>query len=762
MRPQSSISSVLALCIASGTAAVSNTAWAQQDQVDKGDVIENIIVTARRREETLQSVPVAVSAFNNTALQDLQAADLSGLQGAVPNLNLVQGRGSASSANVFIRGIGQPDALQTFDPGVGIYVDGVYISRIQGALLGLYDIERIEVLRGPQGTLYGKNTIGGAINLVSKRPDDQISIKANAAIGRFDHYSLGGYVGGPLVPGRVWASIAAAYEERDGIVTDPETGRKFNDRDNLSTRAILRAAPTERLELTLSGDYTRQRNELTLGRAEADLTQTDLLIALDPIFGVIPPRNPITTLVPTPTTKYDFTGRTSFGEEEGQELDHWGLSFHADWDASDWLTLASITAYRELQPDLFIDIDATEFEIGDVFVFIDQEQFSQELQAKVATERLNGVFGLYFLREKLTSDQAAFADDLFTFGGLPLDFLRTIGDDQVTKSYAAFTQWTYDLSERFSVTAGLRYTYEEKDYARTTTTTSDACAAVALCGAIFNASFNSTFAFEADEDWNAWTPSLTLDYQLTDETLIYASASRGFKSGGFNGRANNPGSTSAFDPETVWTLEAGTKNDLFDNRLRLNGAFFYNFYENFQARVGGETAGDFPVLNVAELETWGFELEAVAVPIEHLTLSGSLGYLNADYTRFADPIPNCDPTTCEPAFAPEWTLRGAVNYDIPIKTYGYLVLNGDVRHVSSHFLSVENRPNSLFEDGYTVLNAFVALQDIDRVWRLAFGVKNITDTVYRTDGQEFSNVGNIQTAYYGDPRTWQLSLTLDF
>lgn len=736
MRPtttalKSSASATVLFSVVSSLTALSAPAMAQADE-PKIELIENITVTARRREESLQSVPVAVSAFNDDVLQDLGALDLGGLQGAVPNLNLVQGRGSASSANIFIRGIGQPDALQTFDPGVGVYVDGVYFSRIQGALINLADIERVEVLRGPQGTLYGKNTIGGAVNLVSKQPDDQVHIKGNAAIGRFDHYQFSGYLSAPIIEGKLSASIAGSYEERDGVVRDPDTGEKFNDRDNLAGRIIVHAKPYETLSLQFSGDYTRQRNALNLGRAEADLTQTDLFT-----FGT-------TVLVPAPTTEYDFTGRTSFDlDDDAQELDHWGISLKADWDITDNITLTSISAYRDLETDFFIDIDATEFELGDVFVGLDQDQYSQELQAKYSNDWLSGVFGLYYLREDVTSDQIAFADDFLTFAGVPLAFTRTIADDQTTKSYAAFSQWTVDFTDQLSVTAGLRYTYEEKDYFRTTTSDFD------------------FFAFTAEEDWDAWTPSLTVDFRPTDENLIYASVARGFKSGGFNGRANNAGSTSAFDPEDVWTIEAGTKNDFFDNRLRVNGAVFYNFYEDFQARVAGLTPTDFPVLNVAELDTWGVELEAIAVPIDHLTLATSVGYLNADYESFDLEIPGCAPEVCEPAFAPEWTFRASANYEWPVGPYGFVVFNGDVRHVSSHFLSVQNR-DSLLEDGYTLLNAFVAIQDIDRVWRLAFGVKNITDEVYKTDGQEFSNVANIQTAYYGDPRTWQLSLTLDF
>lgn len=700
--------------------------------------LETITVVARRRAENLQDVPVAVSAFSADDLQALQATELSNLQGAVPNLNIVQGRGSNSSANVFIRGIGQPDALQTFDPAVGIYVDGVYISRIQGALFSLFDVERIEVLRGPQGTLYGKNTIGGAINILSKTPDDDLAARGEITYGNYDQVLLNGYVGGALVEGKWWASLAASYESRDGLVVDPATQLRYNDDNNLATRAIVRGEPTDNMRVTMSFDYASQNNAPTLGRDESPLIQTDFSL------GAV-------ELRPAPVGEFDFTASTSLDPDQGQELEHWGVSLKAEVDLTDAMTLVSISAYRQLQSDAFIDIDASAFEIGDVFVGIDQSQFSQELQLQYDNGPLTAVGGLYYLREDITSDQAAFADDLLAFGGFPLDFLRTIGDDLSLNSFAAFGQASYEVTDRLSLTVGMRYTYEEKDYSRTTSTISEGFAGL-----------NGTFAFDASESWDAFTPSVTLDFSATDDVLLYAGVSRGFKSGGFNGRANSEADVSAFDPEEVWTYEAGFKSTFADNRVRLNGAVFYNDYTNFQARVGGETLGEFPVINAGALEIYGAELELTAQPIDGWTLSGSMGYLEADYKEFNDTrTPGCSPDTCEPAFAPQWNMRAASSYTYDMADdYGSLTLLGEVRYVSQHFLSVDNfLPNfPLEEDGYTLINAHVTWNSLDERYYVRAGVKNLTDEVYRTDGQEFSNVGNIQTAYYGDPQTYSITV----
>jgi iron complex outermembrane receptor protein len=715
-----------------------------------------IIVTARRREERLIDVPVAVTAFDQADLQRLQAVDLSGLQGVAPNLNLVQGRGSAASANIFIRGLGQPDALQTFDPAVGIYVDGVYLSRIQGALLNLFDVERIEVLRGPQGTLYGKNTTGGAISIVSRKPDlNDVAVAGSALYGSYDQIVLNGYANVPVVEDRVALSLAGQWDKRDGLVTDPLTNRRYNDRDSLTVRGILRVQATDRIELLASGDYNRQRNALTLGYPTARLG------------GVRPiPANPY--------GEYNFQASTSFTGDEGQRLDHWGINLTANWALTDDITLTSITSWRKLDPELFVDIDASEAELGDVFVGIDQRQFSQEVQLKWDTDRFSGVFGLFYLNETVSSHQEAYADNLF---GLP--FTRLIDDSQNTKSYAAFGQATYDLTDRLSVTAGLRYTNEERTYDRFTTTVSTFAGLNGLSFS-FPGSLPPPLNTDNRAEFDAWTPSITLAYKPSEDSQIYASASRGFKSGGFNGRANGladltqvvngvPTLVTTFEPETVWTYEAGAKGTFLDGRIYLAGNVFYSDFRNFQARVGGGAVAVFPVLNAGQLSIWGAEFEAVVKPTREWTVRTSLGYLDAQYDEFNDgrraPAFSCNPTgnqiTCEPAFAPPISFSVSSDYRIDVGDAGTLTLGGDARFVDRHFLSVDNRPG-LVEPGYWLVNGFVRFDHASRNWYLQGGVKNLFDELYRTDGQEFSSVGNIQTVYFGDPRTFNVMVGFAF
>lgn len=695
--------------------------------------VEEIIVTAQRREQRLQEVPMAISAFSEEALAALQADSLDAIQGAVPNLNLVQGRGSNSSVNAFIRGVGQPDALQSFDPAVGVYLDDVYMSRIQGALFKLYDIERVEVLRGPQGTLYGKNTPGGAIRLVTKTPGQDFEAQAALLYGDYSRVQARAYVAGPASD-TLALSASLVHEQRDGFVTDPSTGREYNDENTTSGRIKANWDVTDKLNAVLAADWTREDVELTLGRAE------DALWSVDLATGIVVRELP-------PTEEWNFETQTSLGDADGQTVYHHGLSLTLDWTLGDNTSLKSITAYRDLETDLFIDIDATEWEIGDVLVQIDQQQISQEFQLLGGNgDNLNWVAGLYYLSEDVPSHQEAYAHDFLLFGGVPISFLRTIDDDLESTSYAAFGQVDIGFAEAWNVGLGIRYTQEEKDYTRATSTFSD------ILG---NA--DPAFAFTDSDDWDSWTPTVSLDFAASEDVHFYGRVAKGFKSGGFNGRANSAPDVSTFEPETVWTAELGAKTIVAGGRLRANYAIFTSKYEDFQARVSVADGIDFrfPVLNAAELDIKGAEIEAVWTPVDSFQVATQVGYLDAEYGSGG--FSGSDGVADEPAFSPEWTGRIAGTYTVQLAGGGLLAFSADANYRDSMWLSVENVA-PLTESDYWIANGLVSYTSPEGHWILSAGVKNATDEVYRVEGQEFRSVGNIQTAYYGDPRTWSLML----
>jgi iron complex outermembrane receptor protein len=710
-----------------------------------------IVVTARRTEERLQRVPASISAFNERALDRIQATDTTGLQGAVPNLNIVQGRGSSNATNIFIRGIGQPDALQTFDPAVGVYVDDVYLSRIRGNQLDLLDVDRIEVLRGPQGTLYGKNTIGGAIKFVTHRPGNTLRANGSVGVGSYDQLDLKGAISGPLTPG-ISAGLSVLRSSHDGYVEDSADNRRYNDKDSVAGRAALAINPASNIRVDLTADYAHDDAALNVGRPVNNLTTFSggTLVVTDPV-GSGP---------------YHWKGRTTPGFPNSTKMTHYGFAGTAAIDVSDAITLKSITAYRNLKSADFIDIDATQYEVGDVFVGVHQNQFSQEFQATYSGKRLNGVAGLYYLKENITSHQEAYADDLLGPLFLNSGFLRTIDDKLHTHSYAAYANGSYEIVPTVRLSAGIRFTRETKDYFRTTSTFFSKLPA-----------FNSTFAFAPPRGkWTDTSPMASVDWQVTPTTMLYARVAKGFKSGGFNGRANSTSEATKYDPETVWSYEAGFKTTIA-NQLRLNGAVFDNEYKDFQARVSGlDTdpitglpAPKLSVLNAGKLRIRGAELEAAWTPAQGLLIDGQLGYLDAKYKEFADARFTSfggSRAFQTPAFAPKWTLRLGAQYAFDLGPTGAITVGGQTRYRSRQALAVDNTlVNSnvpiegLFQNGYWVEDARIVWENTSK--KLAIGVygSNLTKRAYKTDAQEFSSVGNIRTVYYGAPRTVTLRLT---
>ena len=723
---------------------------------------EAIVVTARRTEENVQRVPGAITAFSEKSLDRIQATDTTGLQGAVPNLNIVQGRGSSNSTNIFIRGIGQPDALQTFDPAVGVYVDDVYLSRIRGNQLDLLDVERVEVLRGPQGTLYGKNTIGGAIKFVTRKPGQEFRATGSIAVGSYNQFELKGAASGPISD-TLAAGFAVMRAKRDGFVEDRNDDREYNNKNTLAGRAAIAYTPSSSLRVDLSADYAHDDAKLNTGAPLNDIVHLFTPTVIVPLE-----RDP---------DHYNFTVETTPGLPNSTKMTHWGLSGTAAYDVNDQLTLKSITAYRKLRTTDYVDIDATAAEVGDVLVDVHQDQFSQEFQLLYTSDRLSGVAGLYYLDEDITSHQEAFADDLVNlaaFRGILPDFLlgpsnfptflRTIDDDLKTNSYAAYANVSYSVTDALRLSAGLRWTRDEKDYFRTTSTFSSSL----LLNSV------APFVFDRKDHWSDVSPMASIDYQFSPSTMAYLRYSKGFKSGGFNGRANEIGSSTAYDPETANSYEAGLKTTIA-RQLRLNVAVFHTGYKDFQARVSELDDSTLPptpllsVLNAGKLRIRGAELEAVWTPTPQLLLDTQIGYLDAEYKEFDDlrfTSFGGSRAFQEPAFAPKWTMRFGGQYIFDLGSSGGITLGGQARYRSRHALSVDNtftntdtEIEGLFQKGYWLADARIVWEDAAKHFEVGLYGNNLFDKLYKTDGQEFSSIGNIRTVYFGAPRTVTLRLT---
>jgi iron complex outermembrane receptor protein len=721
---------------------------------DQAATVEDIVVTARRTEESAQRTPLALTAFSGQTLERTGAQQVTDLQGAVPNLNIVQGRGSSNSTNIYIRGVGQPDALQTFDPAVGVYVDDVYYSRIRGTQFDLLDLERVEVLRGPQGTLYGKNTIGGALKLVSRRPGQDFRARGSVAYGDYDLVDVQGAVSGPITD-TLALGLSALHSERGGYVTDPVTGAEYNDKNSNAVRAALAWDPAANLRVDLTADYSKDDAGLTVGQATNSLTYL--------AGGVVYP-------VASPLPEYNFQTRTTPGLPNETRLETWGASARVAWDLSDALTLKSITSYRELRTDDYIDFDATQLEIADALVAVDQNQVSQELQLTYASGPVTAVGGLYYLKEEVSSHQESYDDDLLGPAFANSGFLRTINDSLETTSKAAYGNVSYAVTEALRLSAGVRYTKEEKNYRRTTSTFYSLLPA-----------FNATYNFNPPTgEYDDTSIMLSADYQLNEDAMVYARYAQGFKSGGFNGRANSAADSTEYDPETADTFEVGAKTTYWDNRFRLNLAAFFTKYEDFQARVSGiDTIPGQPVpspvlsvLNAGSLDIQGFEIESVLIPVRNLTLDAQVGFLDADYKEFSDArftSFNNSRAFQTPAFSPRWTARLGAQYVYDLAGGSNVTFGAAAKYRSRMALAVDNTPTNssvelpgMFQEEYWLYDARVVWNDASDRYTVGLYGQNLSDEVYKTDAQEFSSIGSIRTAYYGAPRTWMVKATAKF
>jgi len=735
-------------------AAQATAASTTQGQAATGE----IVVTARRVEERLQRVPESVSAFNERSLDRIQATDTTGLQGAVPNLNIVQGRGSSDATNIYIRGIGQPDALQTFDPAVGVYVDDVYYSRIRGTQLDLLDVDRIEVLRGPQGTLYGKNTIGGAIKFITRKPSKVLRADTTLTVGNHGELDAKAAVSGPLSD-TLAAGIAVLHSGHSGYVRDRVLDQRYNDKDVNAARAALAFTPSPKLRIDLSADYMNENAALNVGRPVNNLTT---------FSG--------TTLVvtnPVGSGPYDWTGQTTPGLPNSTKTKHYGFDGTLTYDFTDALSFKSISAYRNLKTRDYIDIDASPYQVGDVFVGVNQHQLSQEFQLAYNGPRLTGVAGLYYLDEHITSHQEAYANDLLGPLFLNSGFLRTIDDRLTTKSYAAYVNGSYEILPSVRLSGGIRYTHETKDYWRTTS-------------AFFSLLpiFNSTFVYAPPAGkWNDWSPMASIDWQVDKSTMLYARVAKGFQSGGFNGRANDAASATEYKPETDWSYEAGFKTTIA-NKLRFDGDIFDNEFKDFQARIsanagdlGGLPSPVLSVVNAGKIRTRGAELEASWTPTPQLLLDTQIGYLDAKYLKFFDArFPNDSRAFQTPAFSPHWTMRFGGQYSVDLENHGDITVGGQARYRSRQALAVDNTlitytsfadpgtgttmpVQGLFQNSYWLFDARIVWDSPSKKISIGLYGNNLTNKAYKTDAQEFSSVGNIRTVYYGAPRTVFLRLT---
>lgn len=747
--------SVLAPIVCAGIAAPQ--VWAQAPRQpaaaspDQNLQIAEVIVTARRRAESLQNVPVSVSALDANRIVELQAENITGLQNAVPNLYM--DRGDGANTVIYVRGIGQNDSLAFADAGVGVYVDDVFIARSQAAFLDLFDVERVEVLRGPQGTLYGRNTIGGAVKFVSAEPPEQFGLYVEAGGGNFGYQALKARLGGPFSDD-LRGKIAVAAIQRDGFATNTVDGQDDGDTQSIAWRAALAYTPTDNTRVSLTFDGKRDRPDTS----RSPVRETSVTGFADPVGAPFSP-----TTFPAATDPY----RVDVNANDMSDLSAWGVTLKAGVDLSDAWSVESITSYRDMEFDLTLDTDGSPLPILDILVLQDQDQFSQELRATYdAHDGLTAVAGLYY-----------FHDDDLTFSGVDNGSLSIFGfpitafglatssladTHQTTESMAAFADASYDLTQRLTLSAGVRYTYEEKESRRRFENFFDPAISVVENTPPFLSGVGVPGnPLSGKANFDAVTPRVSLSFRASDDAMLYASASRGFKSGGFDGRGTTDFGFQPFDPETVWGYEVGLKSTLADGRVIANAALFYNDYQDLQVTSFGAdpVSGTFVSLftNAAKARTQGAELELTARATAGLTLNAVVGYLDAKYEEFNTLVGGVvtDVSDRELVNAPEWSASLGLTYEHRLSPMLLGTVHVDGAYRGKTYTEI-TASEVLAQDSYTLANAFVAVRTDDDRWELRAGAQNLTDEKVRVQGFNLSEFPGYQLAFYSARRTWNL------
>lgn len=735
-----------ALLAGAAWSAVTTVAMAQTAEAE-GPAVEELVVTARRREESLKDVPVAVTAVTEERLANTGATDITVMQQQTPNLTVQVARGSNSTLISFIRGVGQQDPLWGFEPGVGLYVDDVYIARPQAAVLDIFDIERIEVLRGPQGTLYGRNTIGGAVKYVTGKIEAEPEMKFKGAFGSYNQRDLVASAKG-MVSDTLGLGLTIAKFDRDGYGKNLTTGAEHYDKDVGAARATLEWTPTADLFFRLAGDIVQDKSSPRHGHREVQA----LNFLGQPIAGGAPPADVYDT----------YAGAGDFNRVETR-----GVSLLGEWNLSDTITLKSISAYRAGETKTIIDFDNLPAAILDIPGRYNDHQFSQELQMLYTGERLQAVAGVYYLN----ATAAGAFDTVLSQANLTIATAGFVD----TESWSAFADVSYDITDALTLSVGGRWTQDEKTgfvYRQNFTgLRSPLFGNAQAVPGLVRSNFTNTKTFEK------FTPRVSLRYEFTPDLTGYVSYSQGFKSGGFDMRADlilTPTSAEGYEPETVDSYEAGLKGYFFDRRLSLNTAAFYAKYKDqqvtLQTPVGASIASQ--VLNVGQSHMSGFELEGFASFTSNLSANFALGYIKAEFDEYkALDLTKTPPVITDFANSrvfqntPEWTGNVSLTYVHDLGDHGKLTFTPMASYRDE--FSMFEVPSSLDQKAYWLYDASLVWTSPGDTFRVGLHGRNLGDERYRVGGYNFPQstgvlFGNSVTAYYGPPRTVTLSLEAKF
>ncbi|MFT5482525.1 MAG: iron complex outermembrane receptor protein [Halieaceae bacterium] len=699
--------------------------------------IEEVIVTAQKRSQSVQEIPLAVTAMGADMLDERGITDIASMVSSVPGMHFGQ---SGSNTRITIRGIGTEQTTVTGDPGVAFHIDGVYQARSSAGNALFYDLARVEVLRGPQGTLYGRNATGGSVNLVTKAPDEELGGSLEAQIGNYNQRRLRGVFNTPLVEDKLFMRISGQTEARDGYYENITPGADdIQDVDSLDIRAQFLYLATDTLDARLSFNYATTEGAGYGAKAIGDYPGPPPFL-INPKFA---------TATPNPSDPR----KVAYNDLADRDNSREGLTLTLNWDLGS-VAFKSITAWQDNKVDIVRDLDFSNADIMNENSAQDSTQYSQEFQlSSTDSDALEWIAGLYWLSEETDAnywlnDQGDGLSAFFAKIDVGLPDPAYFGNTSTTNadSFGAFGQVSYHVSDNLKLTGGLRYSKDEKS--------SD----------VFRKEFTSPTAvdFTKEKDWDSVTWKLGADWFVSEDSMLYASVSTGFKSGGFLQSSG----TDPYEPEEILAWEIGSKNRLYDDRLQANiSAYFYEYTDMQLTTIRGQTA---VTTNAGEADIQGIEVELVANPTDGLTLTGSLAYTDAEFTEYSDRDPQDraagvqDLSGNRLARTPEYTfnLSAAYTWDFDSGS-----LTSSITHYYSDevFFTAYNRKDGDTQDSYHRTDARLAFTSADDTWHVALAAKNLEDDEIASQIQlPNAQLGGIGTVQWQAPLTYTLTFGYNF
>ena len=781
---------VATLALLAGGPAMAQAADGDSDADTGLKRLGAITVTAQKREENIQDVPISITALTGEDLEVRGLTDITDVAQSIPNFDMPSSNNSRN-VSVRIRGIGSTGTNPGIESSVGLFLDGLYQPTGAMAFGELGDIQSIEVLRGPQGTLYGRNTPVGALNVTTRKPSFDPEALLRVGAGDYNHSWLNGYLGGSLVDGKVAGRLTAYYRDRGGYEDNTLTGSDINDSSQRGLRGRLLVQPSETVEVNLIAHYSEIDKACCVGEQ------------IDPFgpFGIATQG----FLDTQAAAGYPFNNArdddhiVNADDAPDDHTESSSLSAQVDWDLSNGLTLTSITGYQEWLNDVRIASDSLANPVLDIDQIQENKITSQEFRiTSPLGEKFEYLGGLFLYNQKTTFDQFAVAqigaNRVFAVPNPALPCLPPVGCglnvgdnftsefEQETNSVALFGQATVHLSDRWDVSGGLRWSQDEKDVqVNHFNDPTNSFAGNFLIFPPVNPPDQSR-----KEDSVTW--SANTRYHVSDEVMVFATASTGFKSGGFNSRRLPPASALEFDNEDSITYEGGVKSTFSDGRVLLNATIYHTTVENFQEATLASTGSGFIVGNAGEQEVKGIEADFAFMPTDALTLNGSLAYLDAQYTDFPNaqcglgetptdfgPTPSPNDDTCSrngqrPAFAPEWQYTLGAQWLHPISDDLNLRLRADYNWRGDQNLIRVTQDAPGDQDAYGLLDLRAGIQSQTGSWELEVFGRNVTDETYFIQAARqplgalmsaggFAGAGGI-LGWYGAPATYGIQLTL--